>query len=170
MKFQIVFDSTASVADWWFGYSPVFLAFAIMAAYIFYLLWRSRSQRLAYKSALVLVLVLSGVRVASRTEVDWLRYRGLYHYIGLYQTVEGPVQNCQFISKSKSSVERFRVEGVDFSYANGGVPQCFHKTAKDGGPIRDGLVVRISYAKIDRDYDPACIVKLEIPSSPSKKP
>lgn len=165
MKFQVVFDSTKTVADWWLWYSPLLLIFAIMAAYILHFLWKTRRERFTYRPLLILILVLMAVEVATHLAVYWVPYHNNFYYVGPYQIVEGTVENYQFTTKSASNVERFRVKGVSFAYANHGLPQCFHKTAKDGGPIRQGLVVRISYARIDRDFEPACIVKLETPNN-----
>jgi hypothetical protein len=44
---------------------------------------------------------------------------------------------------------------VEFSYSDYVIVPCFNNTASHGGPIRDGLRVRIAYSG-------NCILKLEV--------
>jgi hypothetical protein len=84
---------------------------------------------------------------AGLLEMDgYYRWRNYYQYYGPYKTVEG-------------NVEKFTVEGVAFGYANLGGFYCFHRAATNGGPVRNGLPVRVSYADLNIGR---CIVKLEV--------
>jgi len=163
MKLKLIFDSTRTLADFWRWQLPQYLLFTLMVVFVFYVTNSQRSLRVRYKAMLWVVVVLYGIRVILGSAVFWIQYRDNYHYVGLYQIVEGTVQNYHLTSISASHIERFQINGINFAYANHGLPQCFHKTAADGGPIREGLQVRIGYARIDRVYDPACIVRLEVP-------
>ena len=162
MKFSVAFDSTRTIADWWILSSPLLIIFAILTAYVAYVLWTQRHQPFLYRTMLIVFVVLIGVRIAMKEVTFWILYRGNYHYVGPYRVVEGTVQDYKLVEVSGVHVERFSVNGVGFAYANNGMPQCFHKTAYEGGPIRDGLPVRIAYASIERRFEPACIVRLEI--------
>lgn len=127
-----------------------------------YAIYGQRILSIRYRVLLVVVVVLYGTVTFYRSVRFWTRFHKIYHYVGSYQVVEGTVQNYHLTVVSGSHIERFQVNGISFAYANHGTPQCFHRTA-DGGPIREGLQVRIGYAQIDRVFDPACIVRLEVP-------
>lgn len=163
MKLKVIFDSTRTLGDFWRWQLPQYLLFALMVAFVLYATYSQRSLRVRYKAMLWVVVVLYGIRILVGSAIFWNVYRDNYHYVGSYQVVEGTVQNYKLTTVSTSHIERFQVNGVSFAYANHGTGQCFHRTAEDGGPIREGLQVRIGYARIDRVYDPACIVRLEVP-------
>ncbi len=61
-----------------------------------------------------------------------------------YTVVEGPVTD--FVPNPYKDAESFVVNGHRFSYAQAIVTTGFRQTAADGGPIREGLYVRISYS------------------------
>ncbi len=68
---------------------------------------------------------------------------------GRCSVAEGPVTD--FVSTPYSgygghSSERFTVNGKRFSYSDIDVTSGFHNTATHGGPIREGLYVRINYS------------------------
>ena len=62
---------------------------------------------------------------------------------GRYSIVEGPVED--FVPTGHS-MESFTVGGHRFSYSDYLGTSGFHNTASHGGPIRQGLYVRISYS------------------------
>ncbi|MFY9763350.1 MAG: hypothetical protein WB772_21060 [Xanthobacteraceae bacterium] len=64
---------------------------------------------------------------------------------GEYAIVEGPVTDFVPMPYAGHSMESFVVGGHRFSYSDYGVTSGFHNTASHGGPIHDGLHVRISY-------------------------
>jgi hypothetical protein len=71
--------------------------------------------------------------------------------------VEGVVEKFHPMPYRGRDYESFTVNGVDFSYSDFvGTSSCFNHTASQGGPIRGGLRVRITY--IDDD----CIVRLDV--------
>ena len=59
------------------------------------------------------------------------------------KTVEGPVENYQLYDAAES--EKFEVEGVSFNYSDFSRTGGFDTTATKGGPISEGLNVRICY-------------------------
>jgi len=59
---------------------------------------------------------------------------------GLYEIVEGPVTDY---ANNGRGAESFSVNGHRFSYSDHILTSGFHTTAADGGPIREGLYVRI---------------------------
>jgi hypothetical protein len=59
--------------------------------------------------------------------------------------VEGTVERFVAQGMSGSPKESFRVNGQDFWYYTGDVTPFYHRLAKDGGVIRDGLWVRLTH-------------------------
>ena len=66
---------------------------------------------------------------------------------GQYDMVEGPVTDFVASMGGKgASQERFVVQGQRFAYWDGENIAGFHHTAATGGPLREGLHVRITYS------------------------
>jgi hypothetical protein len=59
------------------------------------------------------------------------------------QIVEGPVTNFLPMPYSGHRNESFVVQGIKFEYSDYGITAGFNNTVSHGGPIREGLVVRI---------------------------
>jgi hypothetical protein len=78
---------------------------------------------------------------------------------GQYSVVEGTVTNFHPMPYSGHQEESFSVNGVQFSYSDFILVPCFNNTASHGGPIRQGVKVRIAYSG-------NCIWKLEIANGP----
>jgi hypothetical protein len=64
---------------------------------------------------------------------------------GRYSVVEGPVTNFVPMPDSGHGLESFTIDRRRFSYSDYIVTFGFNKTASHGGPIREGLYVRITY-------------------------
>jgi 4-amino-4-deoxy-L-arabinose transferase-like glycosyltransferase len=78
---------------------------------------------------------------------------------GQYSIAEGPVADFHPMPYSGHQMETFSVNGVQFSYSDYVIVPCFNNTASHGGPIHQGLRVRIAYSG-------DCILKLEVASDP----
>lgn len=64
-----------------------------------------------------------------------------------FHTVEGEVENYGAGGSQGKYFESFSVAGHDFSYYGSSMSGYgFHQLARDGGPIRNGLHVRIAYS------------------------
>jgi hypothetical protein len=74
------------------------------------------------------------------------------------EIVEGKVEHFHPMPASGHDTERFDVNGVPFSYSDYIVSAGFNNSASHGGPIREGLPVRICY----RDGE---ILRLEVQQS-----
>jgi len=74
---------------------------------------------------------------------------------GRVSVVEGTVDRFEPMPYEGHRNERFSVNGVTFSYSDYSQDPGFHQSMSHGGPIREGLPVRISY--VDKT-----IVKLEV--------
>jgi hypothetical protein len=66
-------------------------------------------------------------------------------YDGRYRIIEGPVTDFVPMPYEGHLQESFVVGGHRFSYSDYIVTAGFHNTASHGGPIREGLYVRVSY-------------------------
>ncbi len=75
------------------------------------------------------------------------------------EVVTGKVTNFRPMPKQGHSLESFQVGKVLFSYSDYNVSHCFNRTASHGGPIQEGLEVRIS-------HNGNCILKLEVLPNP----
>ena len=64
---------------------------------------------------------------------------------GHYQSIEGLVGNFVPMPYEGHSQESFVVSGKRFAYSDYIATAGFHQTASHGGPIRQGLPVRIAY-------------------------
>ncbi|HEY3357988.1 MAG TPA: hypothetical protein VGQ83_32365 [Polyangia bacterium] len=73
--------------------------------------------------------------------------------------VEGRVTEFHPMPASGHDTERFVVEGVRFKYSDYAPSPAFTNTSSHGGPIREGLHVRIHYLGPAED---ASILRLEI--------
>jgi hypothetical protein len=61
------------------------------------------------------------------------------------RVVEGPVTNFVPMPVTGHALERFCVSDVCFNYSDYAVTAGFNRTRSHGGPIREGLPVRITY-------------------------
>ena len=87
-----------------------------------------------------------------------LAYRGALAS-GEHHVVEGVVTDFDPTAYFGKKEESFVVDGVRFAYSDNRVTPAFNHTSSHGGPIREGLRVRIAY--LARRSDNA-ILKLEI--------
>ena len=78
---------------------------------------------------------------------------------GSARIVEGVVENFHPMPYAGHDTERFTVGGVRFAYSDYIVGPGFNNTSSHGGPIREGLSVRIHY---NGGPNNATILKLEI--------
>ncbi len=77
---------------------------------------------------------------------------------GNFNVVEGRVTNFDPMPKSGQKMESFTVNGIRFEYSDFVVSPGFKNATSLGGPIKEGLPVRISYIG-------NTILKLEVQSS-----
>ena len=75
--------------------------------------------------------------------------------------VEGPIEHFHPMPASGHDSERFDVAGVHFEYSHWSVSQGFNQDVTVGGPIRNGLQVRIHYVRFGTPPDHV-IVRLEV--------
>ena len=117
-----------------------------------YLGWFLR-RRVSVIAAILLVAVWT-VSAVAFTMGDWWNVR-----FGRAYVVEGDVQEFQPMPADGNGSEHFVVDGLRFQYSDSTSSAGFNQTSVNGGPIRDGLRVRIRFVKLGSG---PTITKLEI--------
>lgn len=106
---------------------------------------------MAISWVLVALLVISG---SVLTKMKKYRLNNAYQS-GQFNVVQGTVENFSNIKGKKHGEESFDVNGIHFHYASNRITGGFNVISDDSGPIKEGVLVRISH--IGR-----IIVKLEV--------
>lgn len=154
VQYHVVFSVLEATEPWQVRVTlPLILACGTVGAAIAFLRQRKRWMLLVIGFGILLGLatyVNPGPGVQGMYENARAAYRN-----GEYATVEGRVSNFHPMPASGHPDESFTVNGVQFSYSDYVVVPCFNHTASHGGPMREGLQVRIAYSG-------NCIFKLEI--------
>jgi hypothetical protein len=85
---------------------------------------------------------------------------------GNVEVVQGYVDDFHPMSPRGGEYETFRIHNVKFHYSDFESNPGFNQTSSHGGPIRQGLPVRITYINdLDGGLEGNIIVKLEIAAS-----
>jgi hypothetical protein len=143
MTYQTLFDvAQGGYAAWWF---PAF-GLVFVAAGGALVKWRSRAS---YRIG----LALAALWTITAFVVTYRDYRSAVSKLqnGEYAVVEGPVTGYEALPGKGwgQKAETFLVDGQRFKYHGAVVSAGFHRMASQGGPIRDGLQVRITYSGPD---------------------
>jgi len=83
---------------------------------------------------------------------------------GEFEVVEGFITDFRPMPKSGHPQERFSVDGVTFTYSDYNVVPGFNNTKSHGGPIDEGVYVRVSYVGnsiITLEVEPSAMVGKE---------
>lgn len=156
MEFVTVFDlGVAGYRGWWFPLIGLFpaaagalMAFApaltkkLMGSHV-------RGRLVRVLGALFLgVGLLAAVMGFADTYGD---YRSLRRALdsGQYRTVEGAVRNFRPMPAAGWGWETFEVEGVTFRLTTSALNPAFNRTRAEGGPVAEGVHVRIAYVNLD---------------------
>jgi hypothetical protein len=123
---------------------------------LIYKLKRRRSARIFGYFMIVCGILFAGVKWAEWHVARRSQLRNLA--AGLYETVEGTIEDFHPMPKDGSSNESFTISGHTFSYSDNDeleATPCFNQTALNGGPIRPGMMVRVK-------ANEGCILRIEI--------
>lgn len=139
MTYRTVFEITQQSYQWWFpaagtGFAIVSLLFPRRRRGLLFSKWLG----VAFGCAWALIMSLS-------TFPEYYKLHKTYRD-GAYATVDGIVQNFDPMPERGHSNECFSVATQRFCYSDYSVKSGFRNTAVKGGPIREGLPVRIAYA------------------------
>jgi hypothetical protein len=155
IEYQTVFTVMQKSAPWWISVvTPTIIsAFTVLAVIAFV---KVKTRRLTIVIGYLLIAVVGLVLSPAGIGDMYAGAKEVYAK-GKYSTVEGAVSNFHPMPYSGHESEVFSVNGVQFSYSDYVVSPCFNNTASHGGPVREGLRVRIAYSG-------DCILKIEVAS------
>jgi len=104
--------------------------------------------------AAILLIALWTVSAVAFTFGDWWNV-----HFGTVYVVEGDVEEFQPMPANGQGSERFVVDGRRFQLSDSVASAGFNQTSIDGGPIREGLHVRIHFVELASG---STITKLEL--------
>lgn len=162
MTYTLYFDITQEPYPWrWLTVLLVAsaLALPILIAWIRRLTSRKNVSAIA---VVPLVLTLVAAVVSSVSLYRYQHLRGVLRS-GRCAVVEGAVTAFSPMPPNEHAEEFFSVAGVRFGYSRVLLAPEFHATAIDGGPIREGLRVRITHFE-------GKILRLEVASAATTTP
>jgi hypothetical protein len=157
-QYRVVFDLTQKSFEWWFpACGLVFVA--IGGVFLWFrrtLNWPlKRSRKIALYFVIGFGAFWSVVTFLS-TFREYVALHSAYHH-SQFSVVEGHVSNFRPMPYEGHQLECFSVQAQTFCYSDYVVTAGFNNSASHGGPIREGISVRVSYIA-------KTIVRLEVKS------
>lgn len=153
MHYKVIFDFLSKgPIPWSFG---VVFAFMISAVLLKWSRSTNKGERRFGMYWLSGVLLLGGSMAWAMQQANQ-SMRNEYQ-AGRFSMVTGTVTNLRSGFKS----ECFNVEQIQFCYSGYVLTGGFNQTVNNGGPIRDGLRVRISYMATTPNGEHNVILRLE---------
>lgn len=144
MEYVTVFEITQKPFEWWF--SAFGLIFIVIGIVLILVGNRWPSQRGAkFTGYFMLVFASLWTLIAfTSTFGDYRNVTEAYR-TGNFSTVEGPVENFRPMPYEGHQSECFSVQNERFCYSDYVIQGGFNHSASHGGPIREGLPVRVAY-------------------------
>lgn len=144
MPYVTVFDISTEPFEWWWPAIGLVI-FAIGIVFIkFVSRWPSQKNAKIIGWVMVVFGTIFAILVYNSVRSMWAEWRGAYDR-GSYFIVEGVVQDFKPMPYEGHQDECFRVKSQQFCYSDYISQPGFHQSASHGGPIREGLPVRIAY-------------------------
>jgi len=170
-SYRLVFDATQKYGDRTalaigFGLA-VLAAFLVGGLFVVHAVRRGHHRRgpsALGVAAILLVLVaavgasLGTVWIVASTAVS---VDDTARAVDASPVVEGAVENFHPMPPGGHDSERFYVAGVHFEYSHWAMTQGFNQDVTVGGPLRNGLYVRIHYVRFGTPPENV-IVRLEL--------
>lgn len=144
-EYRVAFDlASAGYKTWWFP--TLGLLFVAVGLGLFRYQGPARSAR-ARRVVSVFFIGFSCLWMVTSYVGTYLEYRRLRtaYETGHYQVIEGIVEQFRYHTPDQPKDESFSVNGVHFIYDESQVTAAFNQTSGHGGPIREGLAVRVWY-------------------------
>jgi len=155
-QYRVAFDLYQKSFEWWFP--AIGLIFVVISVVIVWLgrtkNWH-RSRRFVGYFMFGFACLWSGVTF-STTLSEYAALRSAYRR-SQFSVVEGRVTNFRPMPYQGHQPECFSVQSRTFCYSDYEVTAGFNNSASHGGPIREGLPVRVSFVG-------TTIVRLEVKS------
>ena len=147
MHYKVIFDVTQNSPDWsQAAFGLIFVTTGLVLILFPQLNKKSTIQRTRIFGGIYLagaLLWTAATTAAIFSGQEQARAIIEHHQ---YKTVEGRVKNFLPMMTGGRKQESFDVGDEHFAYSDYVVTPGFRKTATHGGPIKEGLPVRISYA------------------------
>jgi hypothetical protein len=160
MPYVTVFEITQKPFQWWF--SAFGLIFVVVG--IGFILaskkWPSQKRQKVTGYSMLMFACLWTLIAFTSTFGEYRKLSDAYRS-GNYTVVEGNVENFHPMPYGGHQSECFTVQTERFCYSDYAIQAGFNQSASHGGPIRQGLPVRIAY------YD-GQILRLEVAVNKSR--
>jgi hypothetical protein len=142
--YRTVFDISHKGFDWWFPSAGV--GFVILGAG---LIWASRRYRWRLSKSwvgyfMVVFASLWSIGTFTTLHSEYVHLQTAYRE-GQFSVVEGLVHDFQPMPYEGHRDECFSVESTTFCYSDYGPSAGFNNSKSHGGPIEEGVPVRVSY-------------------------
>jgi hypothetical protein len=143
MNDHVIFDISQKGYDWF----PICIGLLfIIGAAIGMLSPQSRKTLQIVPALLLLFGVLLSLGMFLFQYTNHQRYQAILDH-GQYSVVEGTAERFHPMSKAGHGNETFTINGVSFSYSDFSVTPAFNTTSVYGGPIHEGMYLKIYYTK-----------------------
>jgi len=143
-QYRVVFDLSQKGFQWWF---PAFGLIFVLIGGVFVWLGRSkdwpRSRRSFGYVLIGFASLWSGITFSGMLR-EYFVLRSAYRH-SRFSVVEGRVTDFHPMPYQGHQHECFSVQTQTFCYSDFAVTAGFNNSASHGGPIREGLPVRVSY-------------------------
>lgn len=167
MQYKTLFDINAKGFEWWPTLALISFGVALLLATRSMRSKESPNRKL-FTFSMAALCFLSALGVFAMMRLDFHNAQREFTARN-FETVEGQVQDFRPMPRKGGAYESFTVKGVTFSYSDYESSPGFNHTSSHGGPIREGLPVRITYIH-DSEHSPErnIILKLEVAQSTTK--
>jgi hypothetical protein len=153
-QYRVAFDLYQKSYEWWFpAFGLIFVAIGAALVWLGRAMNWQRSRRFVGYYMIGLACLWSGVTF-STTFREYTVLRSAYRR-SQFSVIEGRVTNFRPMPYQGHQDECFSVQSHRFCYSDYAVMAGFNNSASHGGPIREGLPVRISYVG-------STIIRLEV--------
>ena len=146
----------------WFLYLLPFFIIGLIAVFVIYIHDKQSINKFVIIPFVILILFAIGYFALNNNELANLKeiYKN-----NNYNIIEGIVANFDPMPYAGHKKETFEVNGIKFSYSDYvstiGYRQVFRKTRSHGGPINEGVYVKIYYIH-DKKFNDNFIIGLWI--------
>lgn len=155
-QYRVAFDLSQKGYEWWFpAFGLIFVALGVLIVWLGRTRKWQRSRRFVGYFMTGFACLWSGV-MFSTTFREYAALHSAYRR-SQFSVVEGQVSNFRPMPYQGHQLECFSVQAQTFCYSDYVVMAGFNNSASHGGPIREGLPVRVSYVG-------SSIVRLEVKS------
>jgi hypothetical protein len=150
--------TTEGYSDWWFPALGLIAAVGCAVVYVALATVLRPAAPTSARKAMGWAVVFLPLWSIAMFALTYHQYQDLEaeYRRGAYQEVSGRVEN--FVDSGprlQPGTEKFTVAGMPFSYSQNTISPGFRKTRASGGPLREGVWVRVRYTG-------DAIVRLEI--------